>query len=157
MIPTPMKYSKNGYKLTESFEACRLRAYPDTGGKWTIGWGHTRGVGPGLTCIQLQADNWLVEDVAFAEAAVNELVTVSLTQDEFDALVDFTFNVGYHNFKTSTMLMWLNKGNIVAAAATFDSWDHVNGVEVAGLLRRREVERQDFLSAFGPGSSEGAD
>lgn len=142
MIPIPMKYSKDGFKLTESFEACIFKAYKDKGGVWTIAWGHTRGVGPGLTCIPQQADHWLIEDASFSEAAVNDLLTIQPTQDEFDALVDFEFNTG--GLKGSTMLDLINKGEISEAAGEFDKWDHVNGVEVAGLLRRRETETRLF-------------
>lgn len=143
MLTPQMKYSKAGQALTQSFESCRLAAYSDNGGIWTIGWGHTRGVSKGLTCLQLQADAWLYEDIGWAEAAVNDAVSVPLTQGEFDALVDFDFNTGA--LRGSTMLDYLNKGQPQLAANEFEKWDHVNGVEVAGLLRRRLEERQEFL------------
>lgn len=138
LLTNPMKYSKDGFKLTESFEACIFKAYKDQGGVWTIGWGHTRGVCFGLTCVPAQADHWLIEDVAFAEAAVNALVTVNLTQDEFDALVDFEFNTGA--LASSTMLRLINSADLSGAALEFAKWDHVKGKEVAGLLRRRLAE-----------------
>jgi len=153
-----MYYSKNGYKLTEGFESCKLKAYQDQGGVWTIAWGHTRGVTKGLTCIQLQADAWLVEDIVFSEATVNDLVKVQINQNEFDALVDFVFNVGITSFETSSLLRLLNAGNFAEAAEQFDNWDHVkaNGTEIvaAGLLRRREAETADFQKAI---DTEGAD
>src|ERR1035437_3806931 len=90
-----MNYSKVGLEqLTEPFEGCKLTAYQDSKGVWTIGYGHTSGVTPGDTCSQEKAESWLLSDVAWAEAAVNRYVTVSLTQGEFDALTDFTFNLG---------------------------------------------------------------
>lgn len=141
---TGRRYSKDGLHLTESFESCKFRAYQDQGGVWTIAWGHTRGVTAGLTCIQAQADAWLWEDIGFAETAVDALVTVPLTQDEFDALVDFTFNLGPGKFRYSTLLRLLNSGNYSGAAAEFDKWDYVAGKQCAGLLRRREAETQDF-------------
>ncbi len=145
-----MKYSGDGIRLTERFESCKLVAYPDQKGVWTIAWGHTRGVAKGLTCSQSQADLWLWEDIGFAEQAVNSLVTVQLFQPEFDALVDFVFNLGAEDFRGSTLLRLLNAGNMEGAAAEFPKWDHCGGVEVAGLLRRRIAEQQDFESAFSP-------
>ena len=93
-----MEYSKNGLDLTESFEGLSLVSYPDpaTGGEpWTIGYGHTGpDVHPGLTITQEQAEELLMQDVKKAAAAVNAKVTGDITQEEFDALVDFVFNVG---------------------------------------------------------------
>jgi lysozyme len=147
----PMQYSQNGMKLTESFESCQLHSYQDQGGVWTIAWGHTRGVGKGLTCCQIQASLWLAEDIGYAAAAVNQLVTVPLTQGEFDALVDFEFNTGA--LAKSTMLALLNQPragnptkNYLDAAAEFEKWDHVAGKVVAGLLKRRQMEEQEFDS-----------
>jgi len=142
-----MEYSKDGMRLTEGFEQCRLKAYQDKGGVWTIAWGHTRGVASGLTCCQAQADCWLMEDIGFAEAAVNQLVTAPLSQGEFDALCDFVFNCGARNFQDSHMLALLNEKNYTGAAAEFDRWDHVGGMEVAGLLRRRQAETTEFEGA----------
>jgi lysozyme len=142
-----MEYSKAGDALTSSFEQCRLKAYPDSGGVPTIAWGHTRGVALGLTCIQEQADAWRKEDEGYTVEAVNHLVTVQLTQAEFDAIVDFDFNVGNQALKNSTLLRLLNDGNFVGAAQEFDKWDHVKAVVVAGLLRRREAETKEFEGA----------
>lgn len=116
-----------------------------SGAPWTIGDGHT---GPevryGLTWTQDQADAQLLADVAGAEAAVNRLVTTPLTQAEFDALVDFVFNVGVGNFAGSSMLRYLNAGNHAAAANEFQKWDMAAGQHVAGLLRRRLAEAAEF-------------
>jgi lysozyme len=141
-----MQYSKNGLHLTESFEGCKFVSYWDNMGHcWTIGYGHTRGVTEGMTCTQEQAEQWLLEDVASAEASVNRLVKVPLTQGEFDAMVDFVFNIGGGNkFLTSTLLHVLNQGNYTAAAAEFDKWDLAGGKVVAGILRRREAETAEF-------------
>jgi lysozyme len=138
-------YSKSGYAFTEGFEAYRSSAYQDVGGVWTIAYGHTRGVGPGLTCIPQQADAWKHEDIGYAEAAVNDLVTLpSLNQAEFDALVDFAVNCGVAALKGSTLLRLLNAGELVGAAGEFDKWDHVSGAVCAGLLRRRQAEADRF-------------
>lgn len=140
-----MRYSKQGMALTEQFESCRLVAFkPTPTDPWTIGWGHTKGVEEGQTCSQEQADQWLLDDVGDAENAVNQLVKGGLTQEEFDALVDFVFNVGVDAFANSTMLRLLNEHDIDGAIGEFDKWDHAGGVEVAGLLRRRQAERALF-------------
>ena len=139
-----MDYSRNGLALTEQFESCRLSAYPDSKGVPTIGYGHTAGVQLGDTCTQAQAETWLLEDVAWAASVVNSQVTVPLTQNEFDSLVDFIYNVGSGNFEGSTMLKLLNEQNYAAAAEQFIRWDKAAGVEIAGLLRRRQSEEELF-------------
>lgn len=142
-----MDYSQNGLKLTESFESCRLTAYQDIKGIWTIGWGHTgTDVVPGLTITQAQADALLLHDVQNAVNHVNHLVTIPLNQCEFDALVDFAFNAGCGAFASSTMLKLLNSGDYAGAAAQFDRWDMAGGQHVAGLLRRRQAETDLFNS-----------
>jgi lysozyme len=139
-----MEYSKSGLTFTERFEQFRDKAYRDTGGVWTIAWGHTRGVKEGDTCDRLQGDAWLLEDVAIAVADVNRVVSVRLTQNEFDALVDFTFNCGTKALNGSHLLAFLNGGELERAEAQFAEWDHVGGHVVAGLLRRRLDERNLF-------------
>lgn len=142
-----MVYSKTGLQLTEQFESCRLTAYQDVKGIWTIGWGHTGAeVIQGYTITQIQADMQLVVDMHNAESAVNELVTITLTQGEFDALVDFCFNCGINAFRGSTMRTLLNSGDFANAALEFSKWDHASGQVVSGLLRRRLAEEQEFNS-----------
>jgi lysozyme len=142
----PTIYSKTGVQLTERFEGVRLTSYQDSVGIWTIGFGHTFGVTEGMTCTEDQATAWLIEDTAIAQADVNKYVTVTLTQGEFDALVDFAFNVGRGNLNNSTLLKELNAGDYAGAADQFTRWDHAGGVVVAGLLRRRLAEQQEFTS-----------
>lgn len=145
-----MIYSKNGEALTESFEADggpKLVAFADklAGGIPTVGFGHTGAdvhVGAVWTLAQCVAA--LESDIQWAENVVNNLVTITLTQDEFDALVDFVFNVGAHNFAKSTLLKLLNNNQIHDAAAQFDLWQYAHGVKVAGLLRRRKAETALF-------------
>jgi lysozyme len=116
-----------------------------SGAPWTIGVGHT---GPevryGVAWTQNQADAQLCADVAGAVAAVNRLVTTPLMQAEFDALVDFVFNLGVGNFAGSTMLRLLNAGKHAAAADEFQKWDMAKGQHIAGLLRRRLAEAAEF-------------
>jgi lysozyme len=139
-----MTYSEDGLHLTEQFEGCKLDAYQDSVGVATIGYGHTRNVTMGMTCTQEQAEQWLQEDIQSAADAVNRLVTVELTQQEFDALVDFTFNLGAGNLQSSTLLRLLNSGDYAGAAGEFDKWDRAGGQVLAGLLRRRQAEADMF-------------
>jgi len=147
-----MQYSKDGLHLTEGFEGCRLTAYPDpgTGGDpWTIGYGHTGpDVHPGMTITQEQAELYLAEDVKRAEADVNAKLTVEVTQDEFDALVDFAFNCGCGNLNNSTLLKKLNAGDFEGAAQEFLKWDMAAGHHMVGLLRRRQAEELEFMKGF---------
>jgi lysozyme len=139
-----MEYSKTGLTLTEQFEGCRLTAYQDQVGRWTIGYGHTAGVQPGDTCTPQQAEAMLYADIAWAVTFVNRVVTVPLSQGEFDALVDFCFNLGSGSLQHSTLLSLVNRGDFLDAANEFQKWDHAGGVVVAGLLRRRIAEQQEF-------------
>lgn len=140
-----LSYGKDGLALTQSFEGCKLTAYQDVVGIWTIGYGHTgRDVYKGLTITQNQATALLLKDVQTSADCVNRLVGVPLQQDEFDALVDFVFNVGTGNFSTSTLLKLLNAGDFEGAAGQFERWDKAGGVVVAGLLRRRKAEEALF-------------
>lgn len=140
-----MDYSKSGLNLTERFEGCRLEAYQDQIGRWTIGFGHTLNVHPGDTCSQNQAEAFLALDMHWAEMIVNNYTHIRLTQGEYDALVDFVFNLGAGNFKHSQLLILVNQGNFAAAANEFAKWDHAGGVVVAGLLRRRIAEETEFV------------
>lgn len=141
-------YGNHGLALTEQFEGLRLKAYQDSAGVWTIGYGHTgRDVHAGLTITQQQASDLLLQDVGTAVTTVNRLVTVPLTQNQFDALVDFVFNVGSGNFAKSSLLRELNAGNTASAAAQFLAWDHTGGVMSPGLLRRRQAEKDLFETA----------
>lgn len=141
-----MKYSENGYKLTKEFEGLRLTAYLDGGGVWTIGHGHTKKVTNGDVITPEQAQEYLESDVVDAVNSVNSLVKVQLTQNEFDALVDFTFNLGTNALATSTLLRKLNKGDFEGAANEILRWDHDNGKVVEGLSRRRRAEKELFNS-----------
>jgi lysozyme len=140
-----LTYSGNGLALTEQFEGCRLTAYQDQVGVWTIGYGHTGpDVTPELTITHDHAQVLLAHDVGSAADCVNNVVTIDLTQAEFDALVDFVFNLGAGAFTGSTLLRDLNAGDFAAAAPQFDVWDHAGGAVVAGLLRRRQAETAMF-------------
>jgi lysozyme len=144
-VPNNLTYGGCDLALTEQFEGCRLTAYQDVAGVWTIGYGHTGPeVSTGLTITKDQAAQLLQNDVASAAACVNQAVALALNQDEFDALVDFVFNIGRGAFQGSTMLRDLNSGDFADAAEQFDKWDHAGGKVVAGLLRRRQAEQALF-------------
>ena len=135
-----MIYGKDGLALTKSFEKCRLTPYQDSGGVWTNGWGNTHRVTPGVTISQDQADADLLANVQDAVDCVNDSVTVALTQDQFDALVDFVFNVGCGAFKGSTLRRKLNAGDFVGADAQFSVWNKIKGIPSRGLDNRRAAE-----------------
>lgn len=140
-----LTYSKDGLHLTEQFEGCRLSAYQDQVGVWTIGFGHTGpDVHSGLTCTLEQAEAWLQQDIQWAASAVRRYVSIPLTQGEFDALVDFTFNLGVGSLEHSTLLKLVNQKDLAYAAEQFDKWDRAGGKVVAGLLRRRLAEKKEF-------------
>lgn len=139
-----LTYSKNGLSLTEQFEGDILNAYKDQRGIWTIGYGHTGGVHPGMTITHEQAEAFLASDIRTAANCVNECVIVMLTQSQFDSLVDFAFNVGITNFRHSTLLRDVNAGRFPDAISQFDLWDHCGGVVDQGLLRRRKAEAAEF-------------
>lgn len=137
-------FSYTGEKLTEGFEGCRLTPYQDVRGVWTDGYGNTHGVVPGFDITQEKADADLVRNIQWAAACVNAHVEWPITQSEFDALVDFTFNIGGPAFSTSTMLKKINAGDLLGASVEFERWDMAGGHFVAGLLNRRMAEEAEF-------------
>lgn len=140
-----MKISDAGIDLIKEYERLVLGAYmPTPDDVPTIGWGHTKGVQMGDTCTPLQADTWLREDCEDAENCVNKHVIVPITQNEFDALVSLTFNIGCGNFKGSTLLKLLNSADYDGAAAQFRRWNRQAGKVLAGLTRRRTDEEKLF-------------
>jgi len=139
-----LTYSSNGFKLTEQFEGLSLQTYQDIAGIWTNGYGNTHGVVPGSIITLQQAKNDLASNVEGAEYVVNTVVTVPLTQNQFDALVDFVFNLGSGNFQSSTLLRKLNAGDYAGAGAQFPLWNHSGGHIVDGLTKRRLAEQQLF-------------
>lgn len=149
-----MRIGAAGLALLKSFEQCRLVAYRDSRSIWTIGWGHT---GPevqgGLSWDQAHADAFLVLDLQIAVVGVMKGLDVALGQNAFDSLVCFAFNVGVHAFQGSTLLKLVNGGRMADASVEFLKWDHVDGVENAGLARRRAAERSLFLLPDAPAAA----
>ena len=146
-----MKTGSRGLALIKDFEKCKLVAYKDGAGVWTIGWGHTDStIKYGTVWTQIQADNALALDLKTAENCINTAVRFRLNQSQFDALVAFTFNVGISAFANSTMRRLLNEGKPELAAKQFVRWNKitVNGAlePSDGLTRRRAAEQQLFES-----------
>jgi lysozyme len=138
-------YDPQGIALTEREESLKLVAYQDQGKVWSNGYGHTGpDVYPGQVITKEQAIAWLQTDIAKAVMAVNTYVTVPLTQNQFDALVDFAYNAGDTAFQHSTMLKQLNEGQYALADASFQRWVFVKGVKNRGLVNRRTAEQQEF-------------
>ena len=141
-----MQVSPRGRTLIQKFEGLRLTAYQDMVGVWTIGYGHTGpDVKAGMTITLQQAEQLLINDLARFEKGVNALVQTPISQNQFDALVSFSYNLGLGSLQQSTLLRLLNAGNFQAAADQFPRWDHAGGKKVAGLTARRAAERQIFL------------
>lgn len=146
-----MKTSDTGIALIKKHEGLRLDSYQDSGGVWTVGYGHTATAKPGQTITRQQAEALLLSDLKDKENAVKALVKVPLTQNEFDALVSLVFNIGTGAFKNSTLLKELNAGNKKAAAGQFIRWVNVNGQQLPGLVKRRKEEKELFENSTGAG------
>jgi len=145
-----MQISVKGIEMLKELEGFRDKAYKDTGGVWTIGYGTTKVNGKpvqeGMTTTPQEAELWLTTDLAEAQTTVNKEVRAPLTQSMFDALVSFVYNVGGDAFSRSTMLLKLNQRNYLGAACQFDRWVYDNGKKIKGLIARRRIERSLFES-----------
>ena len=147
-----MKISEKGLAMIESFEGCLLKASNKLDGVWTIGYGQTgryygKKVRRGMTTTKALAHAWLRDhSIKTYEDAVAKAVKVPLNQNQFDALVSFTYNVGIGALKQSTALRRLNQGDYTGAANALTMWTKCNGKVLAGLVRRRKEERALFLT-----------
>ncbi|OTU69733.1 MULTISPECIES: lysozyme [Acinetobacter calcoaceticus/baumannii complex] len=142
--------SSEGLNLIKGFEGKRLTSYDDGVGVWTIGYGTIKypngvRVKKGDTCTERQAETYLKNDLNRFEVAINKLVKVPLSQNQFDALASFTYNLGETNLANSTLLKKLNKSDYQGAADQFLVWNKAGGKVMKGLVRRREAERALFL------------
>lgn len=143
----PTRTSKTGIELIKKFEGCRTNAYKCPAGVWTIGYGHTASAHEGMMISHLQAEKLLAEDLKRFEKAVSDYVTVPLTQNQFDALVSFAYNVGAEAFRRSTLLVRVNANQLYAAAKQFRRWTKGGRLELPGLVRRRNEEEALFLKS----------
>lgn len=151
-----MNYSPLAEALVKAWEKCRLKAYQDDRGVWTIGWGTTTGavpgvvVKPGMTCTQDQADAWLDAYLTRVAGMLNAQLAVALHQNQFDALVSMFYNVGLYGFERSKLRARLNAGDPAAADEMLDwCYETKNGERVRskGLETRRKSEYALFHTA----------
>jgi GH24 family phage-related lysozyme (muramidase) len=147
-----MNIGNKGLRLIKEFEGCKLTAYICPAGVWTIGIGSTRysdgsAVKRGQTLANEEAALLLLsKTLASYEHAVNA-IKVDLTQNEFDALVSLTYNIGARNLANSTLVKMLKAGNPKSEIAKqFLRWNKAGGKPLAGLTRRRNAEAELFLS-----------
>jgi lysozyme len=145
---TELIISPHGLELLKSFEGCKLVTYYDAVGVPTIGYGSTgKHVRLGMRITKEQAEKLLIQDLRRFEYAVNTACKeVPTTQNQFDAMVCFSFNVGIGGFLKSTVLRMHKKGNYKLAAAAFLMWCKAGGKTLKGLLRRRKAEAALYLS-----------
>lgn len=140
-----MRTSRTGIEFIKHWEGVSLKPYRDVAGYWTVGVGHLLREGEPVEQITMeQADEYLIRDLSDAERCVNSQVGTELTQNEFDALVSFVFNLGCGNFRRSSLLRLLNRGDFGLAASEFERWNRAGGKVVRGLTRRRKAEREMF-------------
>lgn len=145
-----MQLGPRGEALIKSYEELVLKAYkPTPDDRWTIGWGHTGpGVTEGLVWTPMVAEEYFRRDTNEAANAVISATDVPLTQNQFDALVSFAFNVGAVHAENSTLISYVNARKWQAAAAEFPKWDKQAGKVLAGLVTRREAEAALFLEGL---------
>lgn len=146
-----MKISKLGLNLVRHFEGMYLRGYKCPANVWTIGYGHTglvdgKPIHGNMIITEEKAIELLQQDMAVFENAVKDSVKVPLTQNQFDALVSFAFNVGAGALRKSTLLRLLNQGKYEEVPAQFLRWNKGGGKVLAGLTRRRKAEGHLFVT-----------
>lgn len=144
-----MKISDSGLAALKREEGCKLTAYTDSRGVWTIGTGHIGrvdgvAVGKNMTITQDTADRLLRDDLSWVERCIADRVTVVLNQNQYDALCSLIFNIGASAFIGSTVRRQLNAGNYTAAADAFLKWSRA-GSNPTILAPRRGRERAMFL------------
>lgn len=135
-----MQISKTGIELLKHFEGCELKAYQDSVGVWTIGYGHTKGIYEGLEITQSEAEKMLQDELPEYEGYVTDKVVPMLQQHEYDALVCWVYNLGPTNLSSSTMLKKLNAGEFKEVPFQMKRWDKAGGQPLLGLTRRRNAE-----------------
>ncbi len=144
--------NEQGIELIKHFESLKLKAYQDSVGVWTIGWGHTGlthrdgTVYEGREITEQEAVALLKRDLKTFEEVVERCVDVEINDNQFSALVSFAFNLGGTNLSRSTLLKKLNDGQHFNASKEFKKWSKAGGRRLAGLVRRRISERNLFCS-----------
>jgi len=140
-----MRMSAAGLEMVKEFEGLRLKAYKCPAAVWTIGYGHTSSAGKPIVDAELvitkeQAEDILKRDLTQYEDGVKRLVQIGITQNQFDALVDFAYNAGVGALQKSTLLKKVNAGKFDEVPAEFMKWTKGGGKELPGLVRRRRAE-----------------
>lgn len=132
-----MKINDAGLNLIKSFEGCKLKAYQDAVGVWTIGWGHTSGVKAGQVITQAKADEYLKKDLAKFEKAVDKINTVDFNENQFSALVSFAYNCGTGNLNK----LCIGRTKVEIGSKMLE-YNKAKGKVLAGLTRRRRAENK---------------
>jgi|SRR5690606_26368097 len=147
MQQSPKKTSQNGVALIKRFEGLRLNKYQDCTGKWTIGYGHLIKCNETFNNILTQEEALvlLLNDIQETEKEVLRVLTPDVNQNQFDALISFTFNLGIKNLENSTLLMLVNQGQYQLAGKQFLRWNLAGGHICDGLTKRRKAESALFL------------
>lgn len=135
----------------KSHEGCRLTSYRDPAGVWTVGYGATRlasgnPVMRNVRITQEQADDLLKSELERLRGVLAQYIRVPVTEGQFIALLDFAYNCGEGALRRSTLLKLFNAGKVVNAGYEFKRWVRAGGNELPGLVRRREAEKELFLS-----------
>ena len=141
-----MKIGYEGLKMIKHFEGLELNAYQCAAGVWTIGYGHTKGVQQGMVISEETADEMLVEELKEYENYINDMVNCPLSQNQFDALVSWVYNLGPANLQASTLLKVLNAGDYAGVPAQIKRWNKAGGKVLEGLTRRRQAESVLFAN-----------
>lgn len=140
-----MNVSQKGIDLIKEFEGCKLYAYRDSVGIPTIGYGHTKGVRMGMSITKAQAETFLKDDLKPVERVLNAM-GINYTQNQFDALVSWIYNLGSGNFRSSTMYRKiLAKADEVEITDQLVKWHNAGGRPLLGLKRRRVAEANMYL------------
>jgi lysozyme len=139
-----MNISEEGILLIKNYEGCRLEAYQDSVGVWTIGYGITKDVKEGDKINQDEAEHLLKEEMPEYEGYINNMVEVPLEQCQFDSLVCWVYNLGPTNLKESTLLRILNEGDYGGVPEQIKRWNKAGGEVLAGLVKRRQAEANLF-------------
>ncbi len=140
------KIGSKGLEMIKHFEGLELKAYQCAAGVWTIGYGHTKGIQPGMVITEETANDMLVEELEEYENYINSMVKCPLSQNQFDALVSWVYNLGPANLQASTLLKVLNAGDYAGVPAQIKRWNKAGGKVLEGLTRRRQAEADLFAN-----------
>lgn len=141
-----MRISDRGLALIKQYEGFSATAYTCPAGYLTIGYGHIVKAGEPRQITEVQAEQFLRHDVTVAEQAVKRLILTNINQDQYDALVSFTFNLGAGALQRSTLRACVNRSDHTGAASQFGRWIYGGGRKLKGLIHRRNAEKSLYLT-----------